>query len=271
VNRLISLFLLLVATATVHAQNWQQRPNAAPQACAVHMPYGIPQVQKPDVTPICRQGYFLLHDNQAKHAVWGAWLVTPQTVNGCHPRSNNFLADASLPPNKRATPDDYTSTGYDRGHLANDAHQSWNRDTGNESFLMSNMMPQLPGLNRGIWKLLETATGAWVYDSQAAHLIYAGPVYNVATDRKIGKNQVNVPNGFFKIIVNTKTGATLAFLFPHKEGLGNDLGAVQSTVADIERITGVVFPVPGNKTVKQPGWPINFKNVMDAKRQLCKG
>jgi endonuclease G len=135
---------------------------------------------------------------------------------------------------------------------------------------MSNMMPQLPGLNRGIWKLLETATGAWTFDSQAPHLIYAGPVYNVATDKKIGAGRVNVPYGFYKIVVNTRTGNTLAFLFPHAENQGNDLTVVQTTVAEVERVTGVVFPVPGNKAVKEPLWPINFANVAANKKQVCK-
>ena len=264
-------YILLVFTLllSINSHAWTQRPNAQPQACAAHVPYGMPQVQKADATLICRQGYFLLHDNQAKHAAWAAWVIMPQLVNGCWPRTNAFTVDQALGP-KSARPDDYAGTGYDKGHVANDAHQSWDEQVEYESFLMTNMMPQLPGLNRGIWKLLETATGAWTFDRQAPHLIYAGPVYNVTTDKKIGAGQVNVPYGFYKIVVNTATGNTLAFLFPHAENQGNDLTVVQTTVAEVERVTGVSFPVPGNRAVKEPLWPINFANVAANKKQVCK-
>lgn len=264
------LFALVLLIGAVNTSQAQPR-LLPPEQCAVHVPYGAPNAARTDATPICRQGYFLLHDNIAKIPAWGAWMITPQTVNGCHARSNNFITDQSLPAGKRSTEQDYAGTGYDKGHLANDAHQSWSRETGNESFLMSNMMPQLPGLNRGIWKLLETATGAWVYSRQTNILVYAGPIYQY-NNPTIGNNKVIIPSGFYKIIIDTRTGETLAFLFPHQERLGNDLSVVQSTVAQIEQYAGVRFPVPANmdKNVKLPIWPIDFKGVADAKRKQCR-
>jgi endonuclease G len=267
------LLVLALTTIAFNVSAWTQRPNVPPQNCAYHIPYGMPQVQKPDATLICRQGYFLLHDNQAKIPAWVAWQILPKNINGCIPRSNAFVADQSLPPGKSAVPDDYAGTGYDKGHLANDAHQSWDQQVEYESFLMTNMSPQLPGLNRGIWKLLETATGAWGFSRQHELIVYAGNVYNVAKDKKIGKNQVNVPYGLFKIVIDRQTGDTLAFLFPHKENQGNNLTVVQTTVADIEENTGIVFAIPPgrNKTVKEPIWPVDFASVSNNKKQVCKG
>ena len=269
----ILLSLVLFATA-IGAGAWTQRPPAPPAQCAVHVPYGAPVLNKQiDGTLICRQGYFTLHDNTAKIPVWTAWQILPQNINGCVPRSNAFAADQSLPDGKRSTPQDYAGNGYDQGHIANDAHQSWDPQVEYESFLMSNMSPQLPGLNRGIWKLLESATGAWGFSSQHTLIVYAGDIYNVAKDKKIGKNAVDVPYGFFKIVIDKNTGATLAFLFPHKENQGNDLTVVQTTVADIEDNTGITFAIPPghNKTVKEPIWPVDFKSVAQNKKQVCKG
>ena len=266
---LLSIILLL---STVSAHAWPQRANVAPQYCAAHVPFGTPQVKKADATLICRQGYFLLHDNQAKIPAWVAWQILPQNINGCIPRSNAFVTDQSLPRGKSATPDDYAGTGYDKGHLANDAHQSWDQQVEYESFLMTNMSPQLPGLNRGIWKLLETATGAWGFARQHELIVYAGNVYDVTKDKKIGPSQVNVPYGLFKIVIDKQTGDTLAFLFPHKENQGNDLTVVQTTVQAVEAATGIVFAIPKghNKAAKEPIWPIDFKSVAVNKRQLCK-
>jgi endonuclease G len=268
----IILALSMLVAATTASLAWNQRAPFPPAQCAAYAPYGQLQVSKPDATLICRQGYFTLHDNVAKVPVWTSWTVTPQTVNGCVPRSNAFVADASLPANKRSDPKDYAGNGYDQGHIANDAHQSWDQQVEYESFLMSNMAPQLPGLNRGIWKLLESATGAWTFTRQHTLLVYAGSIYNTATDKKIGADQVDVPDAFFKIVIDENTKEVLAFLFPHKENQGNDLTVVQVTVADVEKASGITFALPpgASKTVKAPLWPIDFKSVADNKKAVCK-
>ena len=268
---LLAFFIAVGLVSTANA--WTQSAPLDPSYCIqTHAPWGAPQAQRPDSNYICRRGYFLQHDNIAKIPVWVSWMVNPNTVNGCWPRTNAFVADQSLPPNKRSTPQDYAGSGYDQGHLANDAHQTWDQQTGFESFLMSNMSPQLPGFNRGIWKLLESATGAWVFSRQTQVIVFAGHVYDPNTSRKIGRNQVVVPDALYKIVVDTRTGEALAFYFPHQENLGNDLTRFQVTVADIERVSGIVFPMPPNtnKAQRYSIWPIDFKSVADAKRALCR-
>ena len=272
-KKLLIAFGFLAATTTA-VLAWTQTAPVDPSYCVTnHAPWGAPQVSKPDATVICRRGYFLLHDNQAKIPAWVTWSVSPATVNGCVPRSNAFVTDQSLPKGKGSSPSDYAASGYDQGHLANDAHQSWDQQVEYESFLMSNMSPQLPGLNRGIWKLLESATGAWTYSRQHTLIVYAGNIYDVAKDKKIGAGQVVVPDYLYKIVIDKNTGETLAFLFPHKENQGNDLTVVQVTVADIERASGIVFHLPPNvnKAVKIPLWPVDFKSVADNKKAVCKG
>ena len=270
---IISLFALAMSTFVAYAAD-QRAPLPAAE-CAVHAPWGQPTVAKPDATLICRQGYFLYHDNQAHIPSWVAWSITPEHVNGCIARTNAFAADASLPKGKSATPADYAGSGYDQGHLANDAHQSWDLTVEKESFLMTNMSPQLPGLNRGIWTLLETATGAWVFSRQHTLVVYAGNVYNTSasTTKKIGASGVVVPDALYKIVIDKNTNEVLAFLFPHKENQGNDLTVVQVTVADVEKATGTVFPLPAgaNKTAKPALWPVDFKAVADNKKAICKG
>ena len=271
-KRLLAL-LFITLTATVAVA--QQRPNNPPEACAIHAPWGAPKATLQDSTILCKQGYFLQHDNAAKIPAWVAWQITPKTVNGCVPRNNAFAVDQALPKGKGAAPSDYAGSGYDQGHLANDAHQSWDPVVEKESFLMSNMSPQLPGLNRGIWKLLETASGAWVFSRQHTLIIYAGNVYNVtaSTTKKIGANAVVVPDALYKIVIDKDTNEVYAFLFPHKENQGNDLSVVQVTVADVEKASGITFPLPAgaDKNAKPALWPVDFKSVADAKKALCKG
>ena len=268
---LITLVALMLPTL---AFAWNQRPNQPDNVCAAFMPFGkLTDTQKHDTTPLCRQGYYVQHDNAAKEPLWAAWEITPQHVNGCVARSNAFTADNALPADKRSTPQDYAGSGYDQGHIANDAHQSWDQQVEYESFLMSNMSPQLPGLNRGIWKLLETSTGAWTFSRNHTLLIYAGNIYTVGKDKTIGADKVTVPNKLWKIVIDTQTKEVLAFLFPQAENQGNDLTKVQVSVADVEAASGITIPLPAgaDKHAKPALWAVDFKAVAAAKITLSKG
>lgn len=267
-KKIITIFLFILS---LNASAWTQRQPEPVQNCAVHSPYGFAQTAIP-VIPICRQAYLVAYDAPVKIPKYVAYTLTPPNALGCVARTNAFVADQSLN-GTGARPDDYIGTGYDKGHAVPDGDLSWDQQVEYESFLMSNMSPQLPGLNRGIWKLLESATGAWTFSRQHTLIIYAGNIYNVATNKKIGAGQVVVPDYLYKIVIDKNTGETLAFLFPHKENQGNDLSVVQVTVADIERASGIVFPVPpnANKEVKLPLWPVDFKSVADNKKAVCKG
>ena len=266
------IFALVFALVSLSAQAWTQTAPLPVERCQVHNPYGWAQTSK-QATAICRRAYFVAYDATAKIPVYVSYTLLPQNALGCFPRTNAFVADASVPGGPR--PDDYAGTGYDKGHAAPDGDMSWSQQVEYESFLMTNMSPQLPGLNRGIWKLLETATGAWVYSRKHTLVVYAGNVYNTtaSTTKRIGAGGVVVPDALFKIIVDQQTNEVYAFLFPHKENQGNDLSVVQSTVAAVEKASGITFPLPQgvDKNAKPALWPVDFKSVADAKKALCKG
>lgn len=265
------LLLTLLLAATMPAFAWTQRQPYAPQACAVDAPWGFPQLHRQaDTTPICRQGYFVLHDNQAKIPVYVAWHLLPQHVNGCVPRSNAFAADQSLPPGKRSEPHDYAGSGYDQGHLANDSHQSWDPQVELESFLMSNMSPQWPSINRGSWKLLETTTGAWSFELNKPLIIYAGNIYG-AQDKTIGANHVVVPHNLWKVVIDQTTGQYAAWIFPNTGNPGNDLTKLRIPLAQLQQLTGLTLPVPPNGRELAPAemWPVDYGALTKAKRQAC--
>lgn len=72
-------------------------------------------------------------------------------------RRDNFRADVRLPRRFRAGLKAYEGSGYDRGHLVASANQDELEIQNSETFLLSNMSPQKPGFNRGIWRSLEEA------------------------------------------------------------------------------------------------------------------
>lgn len=263
---LLSLFILLVPSYAL-AQN--QEPPMPLDTCKVQVPFGVPEPQRPNTQYVCRKGYLALHDNQAKIPVWVSYVLTAERTLGCFPRQDAFAPDYSIPRGQRAELADYARSGFDIGHVANNADMSWNPIVQRESFILSNMYPQLPGLNRGIWKLLETNTRSWAWSRNTQLTILTGAVYG-ADSRVIGPNRVVVPNAFWKIVVDNRTSENLAFFFPHQEGLGNDLRKFQVNVAYIEQTSGMTLPVPGNKQVVNTIWPSAASQMAAAKKTACK-
>jgi len=262
------LAIVLLFTAGL-AQAWDQRAPLPPQQCAVHNPYGFAQTARQAV-PVCREAYFVAYDAPVKIPVYVSYTLLPQNALGCFPRTNAFVADASIPGG--ATPSDYAGTGYDKGHAAPDGDLSWTQQVEYESFLMSNMYPQHGSLNRGIWKLLETSVRGWAVQMNQPYTIYVGALYG-AGNEYIGKGVI-VPHGYYKIVINNATGQIAGWAFPHTKpyvNLGNDLTKFRLPVAQIMQQAGVQYKFPANVIELAPGqeWPVNFGALTNAKRAKC--
>jgi endonuclease G len=210
------------------------------------------------------------YDAQVKEPRFVMWTLTPAHALGCVARSNAFAADQSV--QGGPTPQDYAASGYDKGHMAPDGDQSWDQQVEFESFLMTNMTPQAPSLNRGIWKLLETSVRGWAAQSGQTFNIISGAVYD-ANDKRIGSGVV-VPHALYKIVVDQNTKQVAGWWFPHVApypNLGNDLTKFRLPIAQIEQQAGVKFAMPAGAVELQPGkeWPVDFGALTNAKRKLC--
>jgi endonuclease G len=263
------LLTLLFVFASFSSHAWEQRAPMPVDTCKVHSPYGLTQTKTP-AGLICREAYLVAYDPAAKIPVYVAYTLLPQNALGCFPRTNAFVADASISNGPR--PDDYAGTGYDKGHAAPDGDLSWSQQVEYESFLMTNMYPQHGSLNRGIWKLLETSVRGWTVQLNQPFTIYVGALYGAGNER-IG-NGVVVPHGFYKIVINNATGAVAGWGFPHTKpyvNLGNDLTKFRLPIAQIEQQAAVKFAFPVNTKELQPGqeWPVNYGALTNAKRAKC--
>ncbi len=265
-KKLLAIFLLALTTT---ANAWTQRPPQDMRTCAVHAPYGMPAAL--GTQPICRQAYLVGYDAHAKIPRFVTYELIPKNALGCVARTNAFATDQSVP--NGATPDDYAGTGYDKGHMSPDGDLSWDQQVEFESFLMTNMVPQAGSLNRGIWKLLETAVRGWAVQRNQSYTIYVGAVYG-AGDATIG-NGVIVPHGYYKIVINNQTKQIAGWAFPHTKpyvNLGNDLTVFRKPVAEIMQVAGVKYAFPPGAVELAPGseWPVDFGRLTQAKRDKCK-
>lgn len=262
------LFTILFALS-FNCFSWDQTPARPLSECSNEAPFGFPSGKSG--ADLCRLAYATTVDLEAKLPIWNVYTLTPQEAIGCFPRTNAFVEDRSLPDGKRAHPDDYAGTGYDKGHVAPDGDMSFDQQIEYESFLMSNMMPQTGSLNRGVWKKLETYIRAWSVQHNTNITIYAGPIYR-ADAKTIGKNKVIVPDAFYKIVIDNNTKDVLAFVFPHEGFKDKELDDLLSTVATVEEKTGLKFPLPSgaNLNKKITDFPVDFGDLTKAKREKCK-
>lgn len=109
-----------------------------------------------------------------------------------------FAEDTRLQP-PRACHDDYTRSGWDRGHMCPAADRTKDVLQMRSTFVMSNVCPQSPTLNRGAWKRMEDACRAMARNGDSIR-IHVDVVFWRADTERIGRHGVAVPHGFVKSV-----------------------------------------------------------------------
>ena len=188
---------------------------------------------------IITHDYFKLsYKEEHEQAEWVAYKLKATSFSGVN-RTNDYREDPSVSSGS-ASPYDYINSGYDRGHLASAESMSKNYTAMSESFFMSNISPQDPSFNRGIWKKIENKVRYWTELSDSLFVV-TGPLLNNPI-KKIGKNNVSVPNAFYKTILVYKKGKMtgFAFLVPNKKS-DQSIYKYLTTINDIEHLTDIDF------------------------------
>lgn len=132
------------------------------------------------------------------------------------PRSNDFRKDPKVSTGS-SDPMDYHGSNYDKGHLAPARDMGFDPQAMSESFYMSNISPQDLNLNRKIWLALEDFTRKMAVEKQSV-LVYVGPILIHLPKSWIGvKNNIGVPNYFWKMIVIPDTMECIGFVIPNNK------------------------------------------------------
>ena len=190
---------------------------------------------------IRHKGYTVSYNSDYRVANWVAYELTREEAQSDKAeRKNKFVIDPDV---KGATAinEDYTGTGYDRGHLAPAADMKWSLQAMQESFYLSNITPQKPKLNRGIWKDLEEQCRLWALDNGAL-LIATGPVLKPELKR-MGKNRVAIPKQFYKVVcmIRDNQYEAVGFLFENRDYGSMPLQKMMIPVDSVESVTGIDF------------------------------
>ena len=202
-------------------------------SCDDLLPFGRPNAE---VILLCRAGYAAGYDCSKRSALWVSYTVTPPIHNSANvSRSNDFRTDLELPKKCRKELNDFTD-GYDRGHLVSSATLDANREMNSETFLLSNISPQLPEFNRAIWRGLENLERNWSNERGSVNVI-AGPIFN-GEQPSLG---LPIPTHFYKIIIDPARSEAISFLLPHEALSIAQLDRYRTSIDKIESISGIDF------------------------------
>jgi endonuclease G len=184
-------------------------------------------------------GFTLCYNETHEQAEWVAYELTADETIAIYKRTDRFLQDPFINSGS-ATDADYKGSGFDRGHLAPAADMGWSGESMMASFYYSNMSPQLPGFNRGIWKSLEELIRAWAMQYKAI-LVVTGPVLenNLPV---IGPNQVSIPRSYYKVVLwnDGSKPRAIGFLMANQSS-SVPLYQFAVSVDDVEKRTGIDF------------------------------
>lgn len=183
--------------------------------------------------------YTLKYNERHEQAEWVVYRLTAEQLKQNLPRKDNFREDPRVKTGS-ATPEDYRRSGYDRGHLAPAADMKWSKQAMSESFFMSNMSPQEPDFNQGIWNTLEERVRDWAREYGELYIV-TGPILEDGLP-VIGENGVSAPRAYYKIVLDYREPGFKAagFLMPNA-GSDRPIDAYVVTVDSVESVTGIDF------------------------------
>ncbi|HZN09100.1 MAG TPA: DNA/RNA non-specific endonuclease [Pyrinomonadaceae bacterium] len=179
---------------------------------------------------------------------WVSWHLDTSWL-GSAPRQDDFRADTTLPTGwYRVQATDYSGSGFDRGHMCPSADRTVTIAANSATFLMTNMIPQLPANNQGVWANLESYSRTLVSQGNELYIISGGHGLQFF----IANGHVAVPAQTWKVIIVLPVGSndvsrvttstrTIAVVMPNSGTIGSDWRAYRVSVDQVEAITGFDF------------------------------
>lgn len=215
--------------------------------CTEHFPAGAAPTSSAPLVQLCNSAFALGYSMENHEAGWAAEHLTATTVRQAMALEgrDSFHDDTRLPVSARSEPYDYKRSGWSRGHLAasGDAPTPAAR---NETFALSNVVPQNASMNSGPWNAIERNLRRLTLEKGETYVV-TGPAFR-ENRGTIGVHHVRVPSSLWKAI-HVPQEETVAVLVCKNDSSGR-CNAVSPDA--LTRVTGI-RPFPGlkEKTLKR--------------------
>ncbi len=223
-------------------------PQSRGLALSPHLALGVPADANPADDRLLLKPQYALSYNAARHgANWVSWNLNASHFGEAKRHQGKFLVDEQLPPGLyRVRHEDYTDSGFDRGHMVRSEERTRSPEDNRATFLLTNILPQTHDLNGGPWLRFEEHCRELARRGKELFVV-AGPLY-AADPPRIGRG-VAVPEAFFKVVVALERGQgpegvgpntrVIAVRMPNARGiLADDWRRYRTRVDDVERASG---------------------------------
>jgi len=150
-------------------------------------------------TLINKSFYDICYDLNLKSALFVTYTLDGSLVDNPNISDRpSFYEESTIAQKYQSDYDDYTGSGYDRGHLANDASFDYSDSSLKSVYSMANIIPQSPDVNRYSWIDTENL-------EREKAILYGEVEVVIGVDfsdnpQTIGENEISVPKGFYKMI-----------------------------------------------------------------------
>lgn len=197
--------------------------------------------------------HVLEYDCSHKIPVWVAQHLTASSLKGeADRRFSEFRSDPQIPPMFSAQNADYRGSGWSRGHMAPAGDNKLSQDAMNNTFYLSNILPQDIQNNGGFWNRMEiycrdltkSFDDVWVTSGPLFLPTKGEDGKKSVTYQVIGENEVSVPSHLYKVIIAKKNDqlVTGSFVVPNKPiGYSHHLKEFQVPMEYVEKKAGVRF------------------------------
>ncbi len=226
--------------------NWGE-----PSINSIHVALGVPEDDDlSDDYYIVRSQYVVSYNKDRNVPNWVSWNLNADWFGDVSRYSGKFITDTSLPAGfYRVTHDDYTNSGFDRGHMVRSEERTASAEDNRSTFYLTNILPQAPDMNQGVWLKLEYYCEDLCKTDNKELYIIAGGIFH--SDNSIN-SIVSVPDSCFKIIVVLERGQKLrdvtenteviSVVIPNIQGVRkDDWETYKTSVRRIENSTGYNF------------------------------
>ena len=187
--------------------------------------------------------YTLLYDTLYRQASWVAYVLTASDVKSKRvDRTNNFIPDPEVLEQGLPTAysSHYSGSGYDRGHLCPSADRATSRAENQATFFLSNISPQTPELNQGIWNELEMKVRNWAVKYDSLYVVTGGVL---SGDIETISGGIGVPRYFYKALLTKQNGTyySIGFILPNARHFSPDIQDYSVTIDSLETFTSIDF------------------------------
>ncbi len=192
-------------------------------------------------------GFIVGYSDFRGNPLWVEYALTPVPDNAPSlKRPSHFQTDwRGL---NRVSHDDYTKSGFDRGHNAPNHAMSmlYGKYAQADSFLMTNISPQRPKLNQQIWQRLEEMELSLFAKNFGKVWVITGPIFSHFPEKIVSSLwHVDIPKAFYKIYVTEETDSkpafALAFIMPQTVTGKESLSQFITSIDTVEAQTGLDF------------------------------